>query len=372
MPGLCEERGEAMISIRKYLDAGDAVASPAAPAVHVDIAGRDPLGVCLEAYRETLCGMGRAGVDACPAEGIALDKTLGTIAAKLAAAPSIDSIAAAGENATNEVRNWGLSTARHYRQKAAEVREILLAMTSAAESVGKRDQHCARRFQQVTENLKNIASLDDISTIRASIERSAAELKGSIERMTSEGKAVLDRLQSQVASFEAKLAEAELMVSVDFLTRLRSRSWIEGQIEQRIAAASPFCVALLDLDGFKLINDEQGHMVGDEVLRQFAAELKSACRSSDLVGRWGGDEFIILLDCGISPARAQIERVSKWVCGTYSIKRDCGPLALAIHCSIGLAEFAAPDSPTQLLHRADAAMYESKSSGRGRELRRNA
>ncbi len=360
-----------MISIRKYLDAGDAVTAPPPPSGQTADAG-DSLAVCLEAYRGTLSGIGRASVDACPAEGIALDKSLEAIAATLASMPSSEGIARAGENATIEVRNWGLSTARHYRQKAAEVREILLAMTSAAESVSKRDQSCARQFQQVTENLKNIASLDDISQIRSSLESSAAELKGSIDRMTSEGKAVLDRLQSQVATFEAKLAEAEQLVSVDFLTRVRSRSWIESQIEQRIAAGASFCVALLDLDGFKRINDEHGHTVGDEVLRQFAAELKSACRSTDLVGRWGGDEFLVLLDCPAAQARSQIERVSKWACGSYTIKRDCGPLVLMIRASIGLAEFAPPDSIIQLLHRADAAMYDSKGNRQVRELRRNA
>lgn len=361
-----------MISIRKYLDARDAVAAPSLPASPAPVADRGTLAVCLEAYRGTLCGIGRASVDACPAVGVTLDKSLQSIVTSLVASQSSEAIAAAGENATNEVRNWGLSTARHYRQKAAEVREILLAMTSAAESVSKRDQRCARRFQQVTENLKSIASLDDISLIRSSIEKSASELKGSIDRMTSEGNALLDRLQSQVATFQAKLAEAEQLVSVDYLTRLRSRSWIEGQIERRIAAAAPFCVALLDLDGFKLINDEHGHTVGDEVLRQFAAELKSACRSTDLVGRWGGDEFLVLLDCPLAQARAQLERVSKWVCGTYTVNRDCGPLMLTIRASIGLSEFAASDSMTQLLHRADAAMYESKSRGNSRDLRRNA
>jgi diguanylate cyclase (GGDEF)-like protein len=361
-----------MISIRKYLDARDAAAAPPLPASQAADAGSDTLAACLEAYRGTLCGIGRAGIDACPAEGIALEKNLEAIAASLTASQSSEVITVAGENATNEVRNWGLSTARHYRQKAAEVKEILLAMTSAAESVSKRDQHCARRFQQVTENLKNIASLDDISQIRTSLETSASELKGSIDRMTSEGKAVLDRLQSQVATFEAKLAEAEQLVSIDFLTRARSRSWIESQIEQRIAAGASFCVALLDLDGFKRINDEHGHTVGDEVLRQFAAELKSACRSTDLVARWGGDEFLVLLDCPVAQARSQLERVSKWACGSYTINRDCGPLVLMIRASIGLAEFAAPDSITQLLHRADAAMYDSKGNRQARELRRNA
>ncbi len=63
-------------------------------------------------------------------------------------------------------------------------------------------------------------------------------------------------------------------------------------------AEAPFCVAIIDIDEFKRVNDEHGHLVGDELLKQFAAEMRSVCRSTDTIGRWGGDEFILLLHCG--------------------------------------------------------------------------
>jgi len=365
-----EPRWGTMISIRKYLDADQAAALEAPKPPRVPGMGRDRLSLCLEAYCGTLAAIGHAGVDACPALGNSLETTLATIAVLLAKAPSDEAITSAGESAATEVREWGRSTARHYAQKAADVKEILLAMTSAAESVSNRDQRCAQRFNEVTANLRSIASLEDISQIRSSIERSASHLKDSIDRMHAEGKAVLDRLQSQVATFEARLAEAEQVASSDALTRLRSRLWIETQIEQRIAATTLFCLALLDLDGFKTVNDEHGHVVGDDVLKQFAAELKSACRSTDLVARWGGDEFLVLLDGPLVHARAQMERVAKWVCGSYTVERDRGPLVLRVRASVGLVEFRAPETMTQLLDRADAAMYANKPVGSNGDARR--
>jgi diguanylate cyclase (GGDEF)-like protein len=352
-----------MISIRKYLDGTLAAVDANAPRPHPDPKTGDLLSLCLESYRAALHGMGRASVDACPALGTALDKALATIAESLAANPSPETVAAADANMRSEVQNWGRSTARHYQLKAGEVKEILLVMARTAESVGERDQRCAQQLNEVTANLKGIASLEDISQIRVSIEKSAADLKGSVDRMTAEGKAVLDRLQIQVATFETKLAEAEQIASCDALTRLRSRLWMESQIEERIAATKPFCVALLDLDGFKGVNDVYGHLAGDDVLKQFAAELKSACRSTDLVGRWGGDEFLVLLDCQMTQAEAQMERVRKWVCGDYTVSQSAGPRKLPVQASIGLAEFAAPESVKQLLDRADAAMYANKHAG---------
>jgi GGDEF domain-containing protein len=74
----------------------------------------------------------------------------------------------------------------------------------------------------------------------------------------------------------------------------------------------------------------------------------------------GVDEFLVLLDCTIAHAEAQMARVSKWVCGSYKLNRDTGRMVLRVRASIGLAEFKAPETMNQLLDRADAAMYLNK------------
>jgi diguanylate cyclase (GGDEF)-like protein len=263
-----------------------------------------------------------------------------------------------------QVQNWGRRTARHYQQKSDEVKDLLLVMARTAESVGTRDQRCAGQIHEVTARLTAIASLDDITQIRASIEKSAAELKTSIDRMTEEGKAAIDRLQEQVSTYRIKLEEAEEIASRDALTGLRSRLCVERVIERHIAADPPFCVAIADIDGFKKVNDEYGHLTGDELLKQFATELIAACRSSDVIGRWGGDEFIIVLDCCLSEASAQTDRLSKWVCGNYTVQGKSGPQKLRVDASIGLAEFLPAETMKDLLARADAAMYQNKAAAR--------
>jgi diguanylate cyclase (GGDEF)-like protein len=159
------------------------------------------------------------------------------------------------------------------------------------------------------------------------------------------------------------LEEAELVASRDALTHLGNRLWVEGQIEFRIAAGRPFCVAILDIDEFKRVNDQHGHVVGDELLRQFARELRSACRSTDVIGRWGGDEFIVLLDGGLAEAKAQIDRVSKWVCGNYTVPGGGGPTKISVRASIGVAEYAA-ETMKEVLDRADSEMYRHKAATR--------
>ena len=102
----------------------------------------------------------------------------------------------------------------------------------------------------------------------------------------------MERLREQVTSYQSKLEEAEEIASRDALTGLSSRLYVEGQIEKRIGSCSIFCVALIDIDGFKKVNDSYGHPTGDELLKQFGVELRSACRATDVIGRWGGDELI--------------------------------------------------------------------------------
>jgi diguanylate cyclase (GGDEF)-like protein len=351
-----------MISIRKYLEATPTPEPPAsAPRASVRNASGNPTSALLDAYRCVLGEMGRSGTDACPATGPELSRQLADVSEKFV------SVAVLAESETLArwiLRDWGRRTARHFQQTAAEVREMLLAMVRTTESVGDRDQRCAHQIDEVTTQLRRIASLDDISQIRLSIEKSASELKSSIDRLNADGKAVLDDLQAKVVTFQARLEEAEQIASLDALTRLRSRLWMEGQLEQRIASAASFCVAVLDIDGFKSVNDTHGHILGDELLRQFANELRSACRSSDLVGRWGGDEFLVVLDCPLTAAEAQIERVRKWVCGNYTVEGACGPLKVGVSASIGVAEFTPPETLEQLLDRADTAMYQHKSAAR--------
>ena len=151
-----------------------------------------------------------------------------------------------------------------------------------------------------------------------------------------------------------------MLASCDSLTGLRNRFYFESQLDKRMDTMLPFCIAIVDVNDFKKVNDVHGHLVGDELLKQFSAEMKAICRSTDLIGRWGGDEFIILLDSGLSDAEAQIERLRKRVMKLYTVQGRDGTVTLPVSASIGLAERVNREPLKDLLERADAAMYREK------------
>ncbi|MGD0799891.1 MAG: GGDEF domain-containing protein [Terracidiphilus sp.] len=350
-----------MISIKRYLEQTETESSGNGEE-------REPsalLPAAVGAYRSALVEMGNSGRDACPVLGEELQRELGKLAAKLDAELCCKSVKETEAGVREQLQGWGRRTALHYRQKTSEVKELLLVMARAAESVGERDQRCAQQITEVTKRLKSIANLEDLTQIRASIKQSASDLKGSIDRMTAEGKAAIDQLRAEVTNYQTRLEEAEEIASRDSLTGLSSRLWEEGQIEYALLAAAPCCVALIDINEFKKVNDEHGHMVGDEVLKQFAGEMRSACRSTDAIGRWGGDEFMLLLNnCGMAEAKAQIDRLREWVCGNYTVQGSSGPMKLRVDASIGLAERQPGETMKELVHRADAEMYRDKAASR--------
>jgi diguanylate cyclase (GGDEF)-like protein len=350
--------GDPMISIKRYLDSDSPVSGKSDEASQ-----QDSFAAALDAYGSALLEMGNCSLDACPGLGDALKQSLERLKAELSPAMKRDKLAAHGDQTRDLLRAWGRDAARHYQGKAREVKEMLLTMARAAESVSARDQRSAGQMSAVTERLRAIATLDDLTEIRASIDKSAVELKSSIDRMTEEGKAVLNQLKKQVVDYQAKLEQAEMVASRDALTGVSSRAYVEGQIEKRIASGVTFCVVIVDIDDFKKVNDAHGHQTGDGVLKQFADELRSACGRTDTIGRWGGDEFILLFDCGLEEAEGKTARLRERVCGNYSVLGKAGTLKLRVDASIGLAAHAAGEGMTDVVGRADAAMYEQKTRG---------
>jgi diguanylate cyclase (GGDEF)-like protein len=363
-----------MISLKRYLDAVDdespepmerganTLPNGAAKRLEALIApnARELLTVAVAAYRSALLETGKYSLEACPALGDGLKRGLQKLHERLAFNVTREAIESAERGVKEQLEDWGERTAKHYLAKTGEVKELLLVLARTAESVGERDQRCALQLNEVTARLNQIAGLDDLTLIRASIVKSASELKSSIDRMAAEGKTAIDRLRAEVSNYQSKLDEAEEIASSDSLTGLRSRLCVEHQIERRMDAGGKFCLAIADIDGFKQVNDKYGHLTGDELLKQFATELRSASRSTDVIGRLGGDEFILLLDCALAEAHAQVDRLQAWVCGSYTVAGNGEPIKLRVDASFGLAEHLPEETMKELMDRADAEMYQQK------------
>jgi diguanylate cyclase (GGDEF)-like protein len=125
---------------------------------------------------------------------------------------------------------------------------------------------------------------------------------------------------------------------------------------------------LFDIDHFKKINDEHGHIIGDQVLHGIAQTCMNNLRPDDILGRFGGEEFVILLpETKLEDAKNIAERLRQLIAGT-PIKTEIGPVRTTISIGIAIKEKTASISIDQLLSRADRAMYSAKQAGRNRVI----
>ncbi|AGZ42293.1 putative bifunctional diguanylate cyclase/phosphodiesterase [Actinoplanes friuliensis] len=153
----------------------------------------------------------------------------------------------------------------------------------------------------------------------------------------------------------------DLVVS-DLLTGLANRTGLDNAITRAVKRREHVAVLLIDLDGFKLVNDAYGHAAGDTVLVEFAHHLRSTVRTSDVPARIGGDEFAVLLTEIVTPehATAAAQRILAAVAANPV---RLGEDVLPIRASIGVAIGTGEDSTKDLLRRADVAMYQAKRAG---------
>lgn len=162
------------------------------------------------------------------------------------------------------------------------------------------------------------------------------------------------------------LAEIERLAHYDELTGLPNRRHLLRQLDEEAARAtrdgSPLAIALLDLDHFKAVNDQLGHLVGDRALQCFAQAVDAHRRTTDRFGRHGGEEFLLLMPAtSVAEGERAIERLRDAVAAADWERVSPG---LRLNFSAGLAAHHAGDTPEQLLARADRGLYGAKDAGR--------
>jgi len=153
------------------------------------------------------------------------------------------------------------------------------------------------------------------------------------------------------------------VAEVDSLTGVFNRRKIDQELTDLVAKirsglADKLAVIFLDVDKFKRINDGYGHDVGDQILQELSRLITSSTRESDLFGRWGGEEFIVILP--------NTDMASAMTCAGQlqeMINKHLFPAIGTLTCSYGVAELETEETTRELMHKADKALYEAKRAG---------
>lgn len=205
------------------------------------------------------------------------------------------------------------------------------------------------------------------------LKRTALETVGELAEILAskrrDQQALARRLGERVVALRTELEDARREAELDSLTQLANRTVLERSVERsvqmRTLVDEPSCLLMIDVDGFKAVNDQQGHHGGDEALRTLARALVLAFpRRSDLVARYGGDEFAVVLRHAVEEDAVRLANVFLEAVRTLEIAGPRGPFRLT--ASVGVAELRPAETAESAIARADAALYAAKSGGRDR------
>lgn len=252
-----------------------------------------------------------------------------------------------------------------------------------SEEMALLDETISNQIAELSRNAVSATNLDDLKSlvsVKLTAITDAIKTKEELERQ--EKSALLDSLsamelrlgdvEKEADMYKKHLADQKFKSLQDSLTKLPNRAAFDERMEiehkrwQRYDFS--LCMAVVDIDFFKRINDSYGHSAGDKTLRVIASALKKSLRTTDFIARFGGEEFVILLpeskladmDKPLNKIRESVKRIP------FKFKdKD-----VTISISIGVTEFKKGDNPLTVFDRADAALYEAKNSGRDKVILR--
>jgi len=253
-------------------------------------------------------------------------------------------------------------------ERESEFSELVRMLTEMVGAIDGGQASFHEQLDRSTERLTRIVDINDIRILkrRLGIEIETLRKLGVDKRATEE--ATKTRFAAEIERLQTRLAQSMEEASLDQLTRIANRGRFERTLNQWVRAhrssGLPFVLAMVDVDDFKKINDTEGHQEGDRVLVEIAQMLSAAFRPGDLVGRYGGDEFVIML--AHSTANQAIDRIKALVERLATIRLGVNDMSGTITLSVGVTEWMVEDEPSDIVQRADTAMYQAKRAGKNR------
>jgi diguanylate cyclase len=237
------------------------------------------------------------------------------------------------------------------------------------ESTGEYHQKIAGYSQQISkaDNLTVLGHiLDDVMhdtrVIQASALRSHEELLNT--------KKQADEAEERIKTLEQELMQVSELVREDQLTGALNRRGLDETLDRELKRAdrskNQLCVALLDIDNFKKLNDSLGHQAGDRALTHLTKVIKDSLRPTDAVGRYGGEEFVIILpDTDLDAGVEALQRLQRDLTKKFFLHNN---ERILVTFSAGVALRGEAEDQEDLLGRADKAMYQAKLTGKNRVI----
>ncbi|MCH8979342.1 MAG: GGDEF domain-containing protein [Armatimonadetes bacterium] len=284
-----------------------------------------------------------------------------------ASASQLDLSRQAYAESAKEFGDWQREQVIEFQRAATESLEDLIAC--AKTSLGDQGE-TLDDVRTIGNRLQEAEETGDINKLKDVVREEARRAIEIFETHWQAHEKLQDRLDDSIGELEEKLTAIEGTGSIDYLTECASRAALDfylaaicqkAQIERKL-----FSVAMLDMDDFKGINDLWGHQIGDKALNFFVKTLKQEFPTRAFIGRYGGDEFLIVASMDADGLKQRLERLLKRLRRTKVPIRSNDGNSLTLSVSAGVTEISSGDEMELVVRRADEALYEAKRQGKGR------
>lgn len=262
---------------------------------------------------------------------------------------------------------------KHYlKKKEMELREIISVLVRNFTVFNDESNGNLSELERCTEQLEVARNLDDLSTVRKVLSGQVDLMRQKLVQQRQQQGLLLSQMNDQITVLNTNLGRSEKAAMTDALTGAGNRRGLDKALKQRIDDAvmkeKGFAVLIWDVDNFKKLNDKYGHLVGDGVLKTLVKQCYRMIRGGDYIGRYGGEEFVIILEEVDAKMAARRGRdIVKTVAGLDIMLNGISRAhRLQSTVSMGVSEFRPGDSAESLLERADKALYEAKKRGKNR------
>ena len=254
-------------------------------------------------------------------------------------------------------------------QRLDNYRDIVEDLVIGLRQIGERDQSTESRVREGLTDLQQAVSLGNLKDIKAALTATVETVTSVFAEQKRAYEEQLGQMNERLSSLRQDLVAAREEMQRDPLTDAYNRKAFDTAIEQSLnlhyVLNQPVTLVMIDLDKFKDVNDTHGHSAGDAALRAVGECLeRSFIRKGDLVARYGGDEFAVILND--TEARHAARLVEHFLDRVEKIELPGLARGLQVSCSAGYTEVHESDTVASLVQRADKALYEAKAAGRNR------
>ncbi len=304
--------------------------------------------------------------------GPELRQTLTTLKTRLAGGDDAERVAEHVATAKHRTLEFAEAEREHLADKDFELRRIIRVLTEGLTGITHGAAAYHRQILETGSRFEAASRLADLQRVRAAITTEVSSLRTAVAQRQAADTEVTAALRAEIETLRTKVETATSAARTDALTGAANRGAFDDELLRRCTLAASngaeFSLVLADIDHFKSINDTYGHPVGDRVLQSLVTFLRDRVRRDDLIARWGGEEFAVLLPkasarAAYSKAKALVDDLAETDWTIDAAKK------LRFTMSVGVVGWTKDDDPAAMVERVDKALYAAKHGGRNRAVK---